>query len=188
MTGDEAAEIDAEHDVELNIILEPDTTASAVVSGTVRSSEGGPVVGQRIHLSSGKGHQNYRADTDKDGKFVMQGVELSDDYMLSINAADAYEDYFQRKLQVTKDGLTLAIELKAKDVGTLSGQMVDRYGNPIPNFSLVLQRKQTSAVPPDVPPPRTNRAISGSPSWARVRSFSVVELSDITGPVLIHRK
>ena len=140
----EAAKPDAGNDVVLNIVMQPDPTALAVVSGSVRSSLGEPVAGQRIQLSSGKARQSYRASSDQDGEFVIQGVELSDDYTLSINAADAYDDYFQRNLAVTEDGLTLDIELKAKDVGTLTGQMVDLYGNPISNFSLVLQRKQTS--------------------------------------------
>jgi len=140
----EAAALDAGNDVALDIVMQPDPTALVAVSGTVRSAEGGPVADQRIRLSSGKARQSYRATSDEDGKFVITGVELSDDYMLSINAADAYEDYFQRNLKITEEGLTLSIELKVKDIGTLTGQMVDLYGNPISNFSLVLQTKKTS--------------------------------------------
>ncbi|MDH3375853.1 MAG: carboxypeptidase regulatory-like domain-containing protein [Gammaproteobacteria bacterium] len=138
------AKANAGNDVALNIVMEPEPTALAVVSGSVHSSLGEPVAGQRIQMSSTRARENYSATSDKDGKFVIEGVEVSDDYMLSINAADAYEDYFERNLQVTDDGLTLSIELKAKDVGTLTGQMVDLYGNAISHFSLVLQRKKTS--------------------------------------------
>ncbi len=136
---------DAAHDVELNVALDPDTTtASAEVAGTVRSNTGAPIAGQRVQLASGKVRRSYRATTDDGGEFLMQGVETSDDYVLSINAAETYEDYFQRNLRVTEDGLSLRIVLKSKDVGTLSGQMVDLYGNPISNFSLLLQTKKAS--------------------------------------------
>ncbi|GAH33407.1 unnamed protein product, partial [marine sediment metagenome] len=141
----EGAEFDAEGDIELNIVMEAEATAPlAIVSGTVRGSGGEPVVGQRIYLSSTRAHQRYDTNTDRNGEFAMQGVDVRDDYMLSINAADAYQDYFQKGLRVTKDGLTLAIELKVREVGTLSGQMVNLYGNPVPNFTLTLKTKRRS--------------------------------------------
>jgi protocatechuate 3,4-dioxygenase beta subunit len=136
---------DVGKDLELNIVMEPDEdTALAEVSGRVMGPGNDPVAGQRIGLSSVKARQNYRATTDADGRFVIQRVEPGEDYMLSINAVAAYKDYFQKTLKITKNGLTLNIELEALDTGTLSGQMVNVYGTPIPNFMLVLQTKETS--------------------------------------------
>jgi hypothetical protein len=115
-----------------------------VVAGTVRNAQGGPVIGQRIQMSSRKARETYRATTDGQGRFVMEGVEVSDDYLLSINGLEDYQDYFEGNLRVTEAGLTLAIELKDKDMSKLRGQMVDVYGNPVPNFTLLLQTKETS--------------------------------------------
>ncbi len=130
---------------ELNIVMEPESdTVLAQVSGTVKGPRGAPVSGQRIGLSSAKVRQNYRATTDADGKFTINNVEPGEDYMLSINAAAGFKDYFQRNIKVTHQGKTLAIELEALDTGTLSGQMVNLFGNPVPDFSLVLQTKETS--------------------------------------------
>ena len=136
---------EAGNDLELNIVMEPDAdSALAEVSGRVTGPGNEPVAGQRIGLSSAKARQNYRPTTDAEGRFVIQRVEPSDDYMLSINAVAAYKDYFQRDIKVTKNGLTLNVELEALDTGTLSGQMLNVFGVPIPNFTLVLQTKETS--------------------------------------------
>jgi protocatechuate 3,4-dioxygenase beta subunit len=136
---------DAGDNLELNIVMEPDDDgALAEVRGRVTGPEGDPVAGQRIGLLSAKARQNYRATTDADGRFVIRRVVPGDDYMLSINTVAAYKDYFQKTLKITKNGLTLNVELEALDVGTLSGQIQNVYGAPIPNFMLVLQTKETS--------------------------------------------
>ncbi|MEN8207248.1 MAG: carboxypeptidase-like regulatory domain-containing protein [Pseudomonadota bacterium] len=136
---------DAGDNLELNIVMEPDAdSVLAEVSGRVKGPGNDPVAGQHIGLLSSKARQNYRAITDADGRFVIRRVEPGDDYMLSINAVAAYKDYFQRDIKVTKNGLTLSIGLEALDTGTLSGQMLNVFGAPIPNFTLVLQTKETS--------------------------------------------
>ena len=61
-TSLEAAGLDARYDVELNIVMEPDTEAAfAVVSGTVRGAEGTPLAGQRVYLSSTRTRRSRRA-------------------------------------------------------------------------------------------------------------------------------
>ncbi|MDH3748047.1 MAG: carboxypeptidase-like regulatory domain-containing protein [Gammaproteobacteria bacterium] len=131
--------------LELNIVMQADpNTELADISGTVKGPDREPVAGQRIQLSSAKVRQNHRSTTDAAGTFVFHGVEPGDDYMLSINAADTYQDYFQRNIAVTEKGLTLNIELEDRDTGVLRGQMVNMFGNAVPNFSLVLQTKATS--------------------------------------------
>jgi protocatechuate 3,4-dioxygenase beta subunit len=141
----DTAQPDAGDNFELNIVMElDDDSALAEVRGRVINPEGDPVAGKHIGLLSAKARQNYQVTTDADGRFVIRSVELGDDYMLSIDASDAYKDYFQKTIKVTKNGLTLNIELEALEVGTLSGQMLNVYGTPIPNFTLVLQTKETS--------------------------------------------
>ena len=131
--------------LEFNIVMEPDSdTQLAEVVGTVKGPKGDPAAGQRIQLSSAKLRQDYRVTTDADGKFMISNVEPGDDYRLSINARGNYKDYFQKDIKVTRHGTTLGIELEARDTGVLSGQMVNLFGNPIPNFSLVLNTKEIS--------------------------------------------
>ena len=139
------SELGEDNVLELNIVMEPESDGVlALVSGTVKGPRGDPVSGQRIGFSSAKVRQNYRATTDAEGQFVIQNVEPGEDYMLSINAAAGFKDYFLRNIKVTRNGLTLNIELEAGETGTLSGQMVNLFGNPVPDFSLVLQTKETS--------------------------------------------
>ena len=135
----------AGNEIELNIVMESDAdSVLAEVTGRVKGPDNDPVAGQRIQLYSTKLRQNYHATTGDDGGFVIRRVEPGDDYMLSINAVDAYKDYFQKNIKITKSGLTLNIELEALDTGTLSGQMVNVFGVPIPNFMLFLQTQEIS--------------------------------------------
>jgi len=130
---------------ELNIVMEPDTDSElAEVSGKVTGPDREPVAGQRMQFSSARVRQNYRATTKTDGTFSFGGVEPGDDYMLTVNAADAYNDYFQNNIDVPKRGLTLNIQLEERENGVLRGHMVDVMGNPVADFSLVLQTKARS--------------------------------------------
>ena len=130
---------------ELNIVMEPESgNELAEVAGTVKGPDGDPVANQRIQFSSAKQRQNYGATTKSDGTFAIRSVEPGDDYRVSINAADAYQDYFQTDIRVPEKGLTLNIQLLDRDTGVLRGQMVNVFGNAVADFSLVLQTKATS--------------------------------------------
>jgi len=141
----ETAKLEAGDDLELNIVMQPEEDSTlAEVRGRVTGPGNEPVAGQRIGLSSASTRQNYRATTDADGRFLIKRVEPGDDYMLSVNAVAAYKDYFQRGIKITKNGLTLIVELEALDTGTLNGQMLNVFGAAIPNFTLVLHTRETS--------------------------------------------
>jgi len=131
--------------LELNIVMEPEAdTELADVTGSVKGPDREPVTGQRIQLSSAKVRKSYQSVSDTDGTFAFGGVEPGDDYMVSINASDAYQDYFQRDIEVPEQGLTLNIELADRDTGVLRGQMVNLFGTAVADFSLVLQTTATS--------------------------------------------
>ncbi len=130
---------------ELNIVLPSESnTELAEVTGTVRGSYGEPISGQSVRLSTGRVQQDYRTVTDSDGKFALYGVEPAGDYVLSINATDDYQDHIQSGINVPKTNLTLDVELKKSETGTLRGRMVDANGNAVPEIVLFLQTKPTS--------------------------------------------
>lgn len=138
----------ARHDadaIELDIVMQTDEEAGlATVRGFVRGSGNEAVPNLGIRLSSVKERKSYQAVTEEQGRFEMRGVHPGDDYMLSINAPSIYKDYFRRNIRIPQSGVTLDIELEAQDAGTLRGQMVNLYGTPVSNFSMVLKMKETS--------------------------------------------
>ncbi|MEJ2321571.1 MAG: carboxypeptidase-like regulatory domain-containing protein [Gammaproteobacteria bacterium] len=64
--------------------------------------------------------------------------------MLSINAPPAYKDYFRRDIRIAQSRVTLNIELEALDTGTLRGQMINLYGTPVSNYTMLLKTRETS--------------------------------------------
>ncbi len=125
----------------LNVTLEP-IELSAAVSGLVLSTAGSPVVGEQVQLHSSKTKKNYRAATDQEGRYVIPGVIVGEDYRLWIHARGAYKDYVAERLQVPAEGLRKDITLEAlEQANRLSGQMRDAFGNPVPDFTLTLHSK-----------------------------------------------
>ncbi|MDX1345250.1 MAG: carboxypeptidase-like regulatory domain-containing protein [Sedimenticolaceae bacterium] len=132
-------------ELELDIVMQTGEQAGlADVRGVVRGPDGEAVSNQRVNLSSANERKSYQAVTDLQGRFEMGGVLPGDDYMLSINAQSVYQDYFQRNIKILPSGVTLNIELETQDTGTLSGRMVNLFGIPVANFSMVLKTKETS--------------------------------------------
>ena len=131
--------------LELDIVMQTDKEAGlADVRGFVHGNGNQAVPNQSLNLSSSKERQSYQAVTDAQGRFQMEGVQPGDDYMLSINAPSIYKDYFRRDIRIPQGRVTLDVELETQDTGNLSGRMVNLFGTPVSNFSMVLKRKETS--------------------------------------------
>jgi hypothetical protein len=129
-------------DISLDITMEPETMLTQV-SGTLQEANQNPIAGKIVQLRSVRLSQIYRARSDALGRFVMQGVEASDDYTLQIHGDERHQGYARDNLVVTLDGLELSIVLRQQETGVLLGQMIDLYGLPIPGFSLVLRSKDS---------------------------------------------
>ena len=62
---------------------------------------------------------------------------------------ERYKAYIEEGLEIPAEGLELPVELEPQRTSRLAGWMVDRHGNPIPQFSLWL-RNTSVTVPPFV--------------------------------------
>lgn len=137
----EAVILVSEHEtgdtIPLDITLQPVKTTVPVVGG-VTDHAAAPVAGKRVTMTSAAAGQRYTTVTDGRGDFVFFDVEIADDYQLQIFADRYHHEYLQRGLKVDANGLNLTVGLQARETGTLSGQITDLSGSPIPNFVMEL--------------------------------------------------
>ena len=131
------------NEVERSIALQSDK-GLVTVSGSL-SSSGGSIAGEKVSLKSASTKRKYDGIADNSGNFIIPDVEIGDDYILWVSPQGPYEFYRRNNFVIPAGGLSnLAIALKSLGIGSLSGQMIDFSGNPIPNFSLFLQSSSST--------------------------------------------
>jgi 5-hydroxyisourate hydrolase-like protein (transthyretin family) len=109
------------------------------VSGAVLSRDGKPVPDQSVQIYSESARQRYTAVSRQDGKFWLEDVEASSDYLLTVYPEEKWRDYKRYGVEIALGGADLEVVLEPLALGRLSGQMVDSEGQPVPRFSLWLR-------------------------------------------------
>jgi hypothetical protein len=138
-------EIQGDEERRIDVRLEP-FIEKTVLSGTVRAEDGQPVPGVTVQLRSKRLKTRYAGLSDEYGRFSIPGVKIGTDYQLLIRTEGAYQDYWERFLELSPDGLTIDIVLEPLVTGRLSGRMVDEDGSAVPGFSLSLRSTQASEL------------------------------------------
>ena len=144
----EAAQLAEARELLFDIQLQ-ELSEAALVSGVVETRRGERVQGVPVFMSSLPPGTHYRAVTDQNGSFSIQGVKTDQDYRLTVLPRSGYRDYREEPLSVTRSGLWLDIVLEPLASGRLTGRMIDLEGNPIPHFRLWLvnTEAQHSSLP-----------------------------------------
>jgi hypothetical protein len=127
-----------------DITMEPVNDVAAI-AGTVRSTSGIPVSGETVALQSPGLRNRYTAVTDSSGTFLIQSVDLADDYSIAIRPRGIYKDYTYTPISIRSDLMNLDIALEPLDTAVLDGQMIDAQGRPIPGFRLQLRGAHAAA-------------------------------------------
>jgi hypothetical protein len=109
------------------------------VSGTVLSNKGKPVPGETVQFYSEAARQRYSAVSDRNGAFWIDEVETSSDYLLAVHPRDKWRDFTRHGVEIALGGADLEVVLEPLNLGSLTGQMVDPTGQPVPQFSLWLR-------------------------------------------------
>lgn len=133
-------------DIRLDVRMDP-INALGTVTGTVTGPDGAAVAVAPIQLLSASLQRLYQTVSDSAGSFVFPAVELAADYRLWVRPNGRYKDYIREGLEVTAQGLNLAVVLEALQDGSLAGWMVDAQGNPVPQFSLWLRSSSVTGPP-----------------------------------------
>jgi hypothetical protein len=130
----------------LDVVMEPLAT-EAPVTGILTDPGGTPVAGATIRLDSARLGRQYQTGSDRAGEFSFAAVETAGDYRVWVRPKQDYQDYFEEGLTVGAAGLDLDILLDPQGFASLSGQMVDPEGTPLPRFSLWLRSAQATDPP-----------------------------------------
>jgi len=125
-------------DVVQDVRLEP-AGQLASVSGVLTGDDGPPVVRASVQLYSEERGRRYQAVSDPGGRFLLAGVEESDDYRLWVHPARGYRDHIRDGVEVRGQGPVLDVKLESLGTATLRGSMVDPEGRPVPGFTLWLR-------------------------------------------------
>jgi hypothetical protein len=134
----ELQEMESPGQIRVDTELEP-VQELVEVSGTVLDKKGEPVRGEKVQLYSETARQRYTAVSDSNGEIWFEQVETSFDYSVSVHPRDTYRDFSILGVEITLAGADLEIVLEPLAQGSLSGQMVDPNGLPVPEFSLWLR-------------------------------------------------
>jgi protocatechuate 3,4-dioxygenase beta subunit len=114
------------------------------VAGIVRSTSGIPLPGETVTLHSGSLRNRYSAITDSSGSFLIQNIDLGDDYSITLRPRGIYKDYTYSPFPIRADVLNLDIQLEPLETTVLNGQLMDTNGEPIPGFTLQLRSAQAT--------------------------------------------
>ena len=74
-------DINSTHDFQLNVEMEPVGHLVTII-GTVTSSSSKPVFNAKVQINSLFLNRRFQASTDHSGNFIIEGVEVADDYQL----------------------------------------------------------------------------------------------------------
>jgi len=124
-------------DDDLRVVLQP-VQAWTSVKGRLRSDSGEALAGRTLQLRPPSAQRSYTAVTDDEGRYEFPVVESPADYRLSVSGGAGHKD-LQQAVRVTARMGDLDLVAESYDYGTVSGQLVNLDGEPVPGFELVLR-------------------------------------------------
>jgi len=121
----------------MKVVMQP-VEAWTSVKGRVYSDSGEPLAGRTIELRPKSSPRSYKAMTDGQGHFAFPVVESPADYRLMVAGGTDHKDY-QRALHVTADMGELDIIAESYEFGSVTGELVNVSGEPVPDFALLVR-------------------------------------------------
>ncbi len=169
------------------------TIAQARIEGTVVNSlTGAPVRKVEISIDARDGEKRYSADTNADGKFVIENIDPGE-YRVTSEALRLSHESRRQDLHLDAQSDIKDIAIKLAPAGVIAGRVVDEDGDPIPGEGIELEwRLHANSesgdadadghfVFADLKPGRYTLAVSER--YARVESDKVYVLAAEPAPI-----
>lgn len=135
----------ADGGIQLALTMEP-VFEYATVTGNVSGPDGSQVADDYVRLYSPGLKRNYHAIVDGAGEFLFANVEIADDYQLWMRPTGPYRDFTEKNFVVGPGSMRRDIVLQPLDRShRLSGRILDKNGNPVPNYTLTLRSLAASS-------------------------------------------
>jgi RNA polymerase sigma-70 factor (ECF subfamily) len=117
---------ETETDTQVDVQLGP----GATVVGRVVDSDGRPIAGASVSISSPDGYRIRSVKTDAEGKYQFEGIEVRQDaYRLLVEHPDFI--YSPATISVSQTGIVESTDIMLNRGVTLKGRVTDEVGNPI---------------------------------------------------------
>jgi protocatechuate 3,4-dioxygenase beta subunit len=113
------------------------------LAGSVSDTTGQPLAGLNIELRLKNARQSTRATTDTEGQFRFPMVEAPAAAYLTVSGSSRHADT-RESIRLTTDMQQLDIVLEPFEFGTVTGQLVNQEGAPIPDFELVFRHSKST--------------------------------------------
>jgi len=126
----------------ITLITELDTQTKTTINGKVSNLLGEGVANQRIHLitlgdySANEVRYIIVGFTDENGYFSIENVSINTRYQLLVLEKNGYASNQIDDFLVTDDILEFDIFLEDINLTSISGQVIDREGVPLPNIAV----------------------------------------------------
>lgn len=134
----EAATSDERDTIRLDVRLEP-SEMKVIVFGRVEGPRGEAVPDARVWLSSADPGVYRRSNSDANGDFLIEGVEIGDAYRLGVEPGEGYRPAVSDLFPVGPDDTRHDIRLEEGGEAWLSGRLVDPEGAPLGDFLVWLE-------------------------------------------------
>ncbi len=100
-------------------------TTRTIVWGTVQTSFGDIVEGEKVTLYSGSRDRRYTGTSDENGEFRIDGVQAASDYNVSVKPKGMFKRYTRGDLEIEGTETALGIVLEPLRTGVLQGEIVN---------------------------------------------------------------
>lgn len=104
--------------------------------GVVLGSNGEPVGGEAVLLSSLSRGVQLQTVTSEAGEFVFPGARHAKDYVVRVFPVRAYKDLAVERVEIGPEAGPLQVNLEPMGAANLNGTIVNAAGEPLPGFSL----------------------------------------------------
>jgi len=136
-------EVLSDSEAVVDVVLKP--LGDISVTGTLRTEFGEPVENELVRIFSPRLRISARSQTDSDGRFELQNLQIGDDFRISVIPREKFKRLERGPLQIVPGMAPLELVLRTHARGQVTGSIQTTAGEPLPGFSMSLTSSSSPA-------------------------------------------